>query len=258
MAEVLKLSVDDFAAHARSLASPDELSVYVAKQLMRQLSPESALGHPARYRHRPLRHLLALHRRHQTHRPALRRTLAGHSARIPNTRAGPRCFMMPDFGRDSDIESGGNGFQHHRTGDAISRTTWMLAIGPGCEAATWSSTAPWNRSISCPPSARYFGFDARFSTGKPIRGGGLSHAARASSQPPASPDTRREARATRGARRRPAAAPAPRLRAAAAARTDRLRLEIPRRARRTRPPIPLSQGPRLPNVAPDHVGIRAD
>src|SRR5665213_3685474 len=39
MAEVLKLSVDDFAAHARSLASPDELSVYIAKQLMRQLSP---------------------------------------------------------------------------------------------------------------------------------------------------------------------------------------------------------------------------
>ena len=39
MAEMLKLSVADFAAHARSLASPDELSVYVARQLMRQLSP---------------------------------------------------------------------------------------------------------------------------------------------------------------------------------------------------------------------------
>ena len=39
MAEVLKLSVDDFAAHARNLVSPDELSVYIARQLMRQLSP---------------------------------------------------------------------------------------------------------------------------------------------------------------------------------------------------------------------------
>ncbi len=37
MAEVLKLSVDDFAAHARNLVSPDELSVYIARQLMRQL-----------------------------------------------------------------------------------------------------------------------------------------------------------------------------------------------------------------------------
>ncbi len=26
---------------------------------------------------------------------------------------------------------GGNGFQHHRTGDAASRTTWMMALGAG-------------------------------------------------------------------------------------------------------------------------------
>jgi hypothetical protein len=39
-------------------------------------------------------------------------------------------FILPDFGRDSDIESGGNGFQHHRTGDALSRTTWMMVLGP--------------------------------------------------------------------------------------------------------------------------------
>ena len=39
-------------------------------------------------------------------------------------------FILPDFGRDSDIDSGGNGFQHHRTGDALSRTTWMMALGP--------------------------------------------------------------------------------------------------------------------------------
>ena len=39
LAEVLKMSVSDFAAHAKSLASPDELSVYVTRQLMRQLAP---------------------------------------------------------------------------------------------------------------------------------------------------------------------------------------------------------------------------
>src|SRR5579863_3433004 len=39
LAEVLKLSAEDFSAHARSLASPDELSVYIARQLMRHLSP---------------------------------------------------------------------------------------------------------------------------------------------------------------------------------------------------------------------------
>src|SRR5256885_16934563 len=40
-------------------------------------------------------------------------------------------FILPDFGRDSDDDSGGNGFQHHRTGDALSRTTWMMALGAG-------------------------------------------------------------------------------------------------------------------------------
>jgi hypothetical protein len=39
-------------------------------------------------------------------------------------------FILPDFGRDSDADSGGNGFQHHRTGDPLSRTVWMLVMGP--------------------------------------------------------------------------------------------------------------------------------
>jgi hypothetical protein len=36
---ILKLSVDDFKSHAQTLSSPDELSVYIARQLMRQVAP---------------------------------------------------------------------------------------------------------------------------------------------------------------------------------------------------------------------------
>src|SRR5277367_2180226 len=36
---LLKLSVDDFKKHARTLSSPDELSVYITRQLMQQLAP---------------------------------------------------------------------------------------------------------------------------------------------------------------------------------------------------------------------------
>jgi len=43
-------------------------------------------------------------------------------------------FILPDFGRDADDDAGGNGFQHHRTGDASSRTTWMMALGAGVRA----------------------------------------------------------------------------------------------------------------------------
>jgi hypothetical protein len=39
-------------------------------------------------------------------------------------------LILPDFGRDSDFNASGNGFQHHRTGDPLSRTTWMMALGP--------------------------------------------------------------------------------------------------------------------------------
>ena len=39
LADIFRLSVDDFISHAKSLASPDELSVYIARQLMRQLAP---------------------------------------------------------------------------------------------------------------------------------------------------------------------------------------------------------------------------
>jgi len=39
-------------------------------------------------------------------------------------------FILPDFGRDSDIDCRWYGFQHHRTGDAMSRTTWMMVLGP--------------------------------------------------------------------------------------------------------------------------------
>src|SRR6267154_5853195 len=36
---LLKLSMDDFKNHALALSSPDELSVYIARQLMRQVAP---------------------------------------------------------------------------------------------------------------------------------------------------------------------------------------------------------------------------
>ena len=36
---ILKLSVDDFKAHARTLSSPDELSMFIARRLMQQESP---------------------------------------------------------------------------------------------------------------------------------------------------------------------------------------------------------------------------
>ena len=76
-------------------------------------------------------------------------------------------FVLPDFGRDADEDSGGNGFQHHRTGDALSRTTWMLAMGPGIRENAVVDRAV--ESIDLVPTlARRLGLNARFAQGHPL------------------------------------------------------------------------------------------
>jgi hypothetical protein len=166
MAQVLKLSVDDFAAHARNLVSPDELSVYIAKQLMRQLSP-SLLW-------------ITLHDIDIAHSGAFSLYIDGikRTDRLcaelwqaiqkdPEYANKTTMFILPDFGRDSDIDSGGNGFQHHRTGDALSRTTWMMVLGPHVKQNVVVDR-PVQSTDLIPTLGAYFGFDARFSQGKRI------------------------------------------------------------------------------------------
>jgi hypothetical protein len=130
LADIFKVSVGDFITHAKSLASPDELSVYIAHQLMKRLAP-SLLW-------------ITLHDIDVAHSGAFSLYLEGirRSDRLcadlwkaiqsePEYAGKTTLFILPDFGRDSDISAGGNGFQHHRTGDPTSRTTWMMVLGPG-------------------------------------------------------------------------------------------------------------------------------
>jgi len=166
LAEVLKLSADDFAAHARSLASPDELSVYIAKQLMRHLSP-SLLW-------------VTLHDIDIAHSGTFSLYIDGikRSDRLcaelwqtiqkdPEYAGKTTMLILPDFGRDSDIDSGGNGFQHHRTGDTLSRTTWMIAMGPGIRENAVVDR-PIESTDLVPTLGSLFGFEARYSTGMPV------------------------------------------------------------------------------------------
>jgi hypothetical protein len=128
--QILKLSVEQFTAHARSLASADELSVYIAQQLMHELAP-SLLW-------------ITLHDMDVAHSGAFSLYLEGiqRSDRLcadiwsmiqrePEYAGRTYLFILPDFGRDADADASGNGFQHHRTGDPLSRTTWLMALGPG-------------------------------------------------------------------------------------------------------------------------------
>jgi hypothetical protein len=127
---ILNLSVDDFKTNARTLSSPDELSVFIARRLMRQVAPsllwitlhDIDIAHAGAYS-------LYIDGIRRTDRLCLEiwKTIQAE----PEYAGHTTLFILPDFGRDSDDDSGGNGFQHHRTGDALSRTTWMMALGAG-------------------------------------------------------------------------------------------------------------------------------
>jgi hypothetical protein len=163
---MLKLSVDDFKSHALTLSSPDELSVYIARRLMRQLAPsllwitmhDIDIAHAGAYS-------LYIEGIRRTDRLCADMWKAIQSE--PEYAGNTALFILPDFGRDSDGDSGGNGFQHHRTGDALSRTTWMMALGPGIREGVVYDR-PMQSTDLVPTLGSLLGFSASLAQGKPI------------------------------------------------------------------------------------------
>jgi hypothetical protein len=166
MAGILKLSVADFVNHARNLASPDELSVYIARQLMKQVAPsllwitlhDIDIAHSGTYS----LYLEGI-RRSDRLCAEIWKTIQSE----PEYSGKTTMFILPDFGRDSDTDAGGNGFQHHRTGDALSRTTWMMAMGPGIRQNVIVDR-PVESIDLVPTLGGMLGFSAKLSQGKPL------------------------------------------------------------------------------------------
>jgi hypothetical protein len=164
---ILKLSVDEFMINAKSLSSPDELSLFIAKRLMRRESPSLLwiTMHDIDVAHSGAFSLYV---------DAIRRTdrLCAELWKAvqdePEYAGNTTMLILPDFGRDADQDSGGNGFQHHRTGDPTSRTTWMMALGQGVRhGVVYDSPV---QSIDLVPSiGAMMGFSAAQAQGKPIR-----------------------------------------------------------------------------------------
>ncbi len=164
---ILRLSVDDFTAHARAVSSPDELSVYIAKRLMQQEAPsllwitmhDIDIAHSGAYS-------LYVEAIQRTDRLCAELWKAVQSE--PEYAGNTTLFILPDFGRDADYDAGGNGFQHHRTGDAASRTTWMMALGAGVRQGVLFDQPM--QSIDLVPSlGAMMGFSPTQSQGRPIR-----------------------------------------------------------------------------------------
>lgn len=163
---ILRFSVDDFTRHALTLSSPDELSVYIARRLMAELAP-SLLW-------------ITLHDIDVAHSGAYSLYIDGirRSDRLcaeiwnaiqtqPEYASDTTMFILPDFGRDSDMDASGNGFQHHRTGDALSRTTWMMVLGPGIRQGVVVNR-PVDSLDLVPTIGARLGFSTPAAGGKPL------------------------------------------------------------------------------------------
>ena len=164
---ILKLSAADFRAHALTLSSPDELSLYIVRRLMQEQAPsllwitmhDIDIAHAGTY---------------SLYIEGIRRTdrLCAELWKIVQSEseyAGKTTlFILPDFGRDSDEDAGGNGFQHHRTGDTLSRTTWMMALGAGVRQGLVFDRAMESTDL-VPTIGSMLDFSASFSQGKPIQ-----------------------------------------------------------------------------------------
>lgn len=163
---ILKLSVDDFQAHAKTLSSPDELSMYIVRQLMRQQAPsllwitmhDIDVAHAGAYS-------LYIEGIQRTDRLCAELWKLVQSE--PEYAGNTTLFILPDFGRDSDQDAGGNGFQHHRTGDAASRTTWMMVLGAGVrEGVVYDH--PMQSTDLVPTLGAMMGFSPSLSQGRPV------------------------------------------------------------------------------------------
>ena len=164
---ILKLSVDDFKAHALTLSSPDELSMYIARRLMQQEAPsllwitmhDIDVAHAGAYS-------LYIDGIRRTDRLCAELWKAAQSE--PEYAGNTTLFILPDFGRDADEDSGGNGFQHHRTGDAASRTTWMMALGAGVREGVIYDH-PMQSIDLVPTLGAMMGFSPSLAQGRPIK-----------------------------------------------------------------------------------------
>ena len=164
LVRLMRLSVSDFTAHANTVQSPDELSLYLARHIMRELAPRLIW--------------ITLHDIDVAHSGAysLYTQAIVRSDRIcgeiwktiqsePEYKGKTNLLILPDFGRDADGDTGGNGFQHHRTGDPLSRTTWLMALGPNIRENV-TVDRPVESIDLVPTLAHMLGCNARFSAGR--------------------------------------------------------------------------------------------
>lgn len=110
-------------------ASGDELTFFIAREVMREFSPRLMLvnfwdmdvAHWGSY---------SLYLQAVSRTDRLTGMLWDEIAGNPKYRDNTTLLVLPELGRDGDMNAA-NGFLNHRSGDAACRNVWLLAMGAG-------------------------------------------------------------------------------------------------------------------------------
>ena len=144
--------------------SGDELTFFMAKEIMSRLAPSLVL---VNFWDIDIAHFGA----YSLYLEAIRRTdrlvhgLWEHAQSLPQYRRRTTLIVVPEMGRDGDPS--GNGFANHRSGDDSCRRVWLVAVGAGVPKGA-GSDRPIRTFDVAPTVARILGFTMPECEGKPL------------------------------------------------------------------------------------------
>jgi hypothetical protein len=160
----LAKSLLEFFDDPRVPTSGDELTFFMAKEIMSRFSPSLLL---VNFWDIDIAHYGA----YSLYVEAIRRTdrlvyeLWQHTQSLPQYSDRTTLLVIPEMGRDGDPS--GNGFANHRSGDESCRRLWLLALGASVPKGTASERLV--RSIDLTPTiAALLGFTMPPCEGKPL------------------------------------------------------------------------------------------
>lgn len=157
-------SLLDYFSDPRVPSSGDELTFFMAKEIMNRFSPSLLLVNfwdidIAHYGSYSL-YLQAIERTDR-----LVYELWQHVQSSPAYKDRTTLMVIPEVGRDGDIH--GNGFSNHRSGDDSCRRVWLLTLGLGVPRNT-GSERPIQHVDVAPTVAEILGFKLPDTQGKAL------------------------------------------------------------------------------------------
>jgi hypothetical protein len=163
--ETLTRGLVDFINGPDAPTSGDELTFFIAREVMREFAPRLMLvnfwdmdvAHWGSY---------SLYLGAITKTDRLTGMLWDEVQANPHYKDRTTLLVLPELGRDGDVNTA-NGFLNHRSGDPSCRNTWLLALGLG--APVGETERPVQHIDVCATAAELLGVKSGGMAGTPLK-----------------------------------------------------------------------------------------